>query len=115
MKKSIKAALLSALVFPGAGHIYLKKYKSSVILIGASLFGLYYIISNVVEKSLQIVEKIQSGVVPLNATTVSELLSKQTSGAEAQLLDVATVVIIVCWLVGIIDSYRVGGAQGKNE
>ena len=45
MKKSTKAALLSAFVLPGAGHIFLKKYIPGVALVGASLGGIYYLTS----------------------------------------------------------------------
>lgn len=115
MKKSTKAVLLSAFVCPGVGHIYLKKYIPGVALVGASLVGIYYLISKTVERSLQIVKKIQSGNVQLDVTTITELVSKQSTGTEAQLLNIATVVIIICWLIGIIDSYRVGCVQYKKE
>jgi hypothetical protein len=32
MNKSTKAALLSTFVFPGAGHLYLKKYIPAAVL-----------------------------------------------------------------------------------
>jgi hypothetical protein len=32
MNKPLKAALLSALVFPGSGHLYLKKYVCVTVL-----------------------------------------------------------------------------------
>lgn len=110
----MKAALLSAFVFPGVGHIYLKRYIPGVALVGVSLAGIYYSISKTVERSLQIVEKIQSGDVPLDVMAITELVSKQPTGTEAQLLDIATTVILICWLIGIIDSYRVGRGQDKQ-
>ena len=79
----MKAALLSAFVFPGVGHLYLKKYIHGVILIGVSLVGSYYVISKTVERALKIVEKIQSGAVQLDVTAVTELVSKQSTGLEA--------------------------------
>ncbi|MDD3814100.1 MAG: hypothetical protein PHZ02_05590 [Desulfocapsaceae bacterium] len=114
MKKSMKAALLSALVFPGLGHIYLKRYLPGVALVGASSAGIYYLTSKTVERALQIVDKVQSGDVPLDVTTISELVSKQSTGTEAQLLNIATTVICICWIIGIVDSYRIGRGQDKN-
>lgn len=115
MKKSTKAALLSAFVFPGVGHIFLKKTIPGIFLVGASLVATYYLISKTIENALQIFEKIQSGDVQLDVIAITELASKQLSGAESQLLDVATVAIIICWLIGIIDSYRVGRVRDKNK
>ncbi|MCX5870761.1 MAG: hypothetical protein NTY00_09050 [Deltaproteobacteria bacterium] len=115
MKKSMKAALLSAFVFPGVGHIYLKRYMPGVVLVGASLAGCYYVISKTVERALQIVGKIQSSDVQLDVTAITELVSKQSTGTEAQLINIATTVIFICWIIGIIDSYRVGRGQDKNN
>ncbi|MBU0664236.1 MAG: hypothetical protein KJ990_06790 [Proteobacteria bacterium] len=111
----MKAALLSAFVFPGAGHIYLKRYLHGIFLSGASLVGSYYLLSKTVERSLQIVEKIQSGNVQMDVTAITELVSKQANGAEALLLNIATAVIIICWIIDIIDSYRAGRAQENTN
>ena len=115
MKKSTNAALLSAFVFPGAGHIYLKKYIPGVILIGASLTGISYIIIKTVERALKIVEKIQNGDVPLDVTVITELVTKQSTGTESQLLNIAAAALIIFWIIGIIDSYRVGRVRDTNK
>jgi len=115
MKKSTKAALLSAFVFPGVGHIYLKKYIPGVVLVGASLAGIYYLISKTVENALQIVEQMQSGAVQANVAAITELVAKQSTGTDSQLLNIAAVTIIVLWIIGVIDSYRVGRARDASN
>jgi len=115
MKKSIKASLISAFVFPGAGHIYLKKYFPGLLLVGVSSLGIYYLILNMVEKALQIVEKIQLGHVQADATAINQLLSNQSTGSESALLSIATIAIAICWIIGILDSYRIGSGQDKNQ
>jgi hypothetical protein len=111
MNKSTKAALLSAFVFPGAGHLYLKKYIPAAVLAGSTLVGVYYLVAKSVEIAAKIAEKIQSGEAQLDATTITELVSKQTTGTESLLINIATIAILVCWVIGIIDSYRVGRAD----
>ncbi len=113
MNKSTKAALLSAFVFPGVGHIYLKKYMAGVLLAGISFTAIYYMISNAVEMAFEISEKIQSGDVQLDLETITALVSQQSSGADVQLLNIATTAFIICWLIGIIDSFRLGVVQEK--
>ena len=95
MKKSKKAALLSAFVFPGAGHIYLKMYIPGISLVGTSLVAVYYLITKSVESALQTVEKIQSGDVQLDATAITELELQQSSCTESHLIDIATLEIII--------------------
>jgi len=114
MKKVTKAVLFSVFVFPGVGHIFLKRYKTGVVLASIAFSGLWYVVSNAVERAVQITEKIQSGELQMDTETITELISKQSAGTETQLIDLATMAIIICWLVGIIDSYRVGRNQDKT-
>ncbi len=113
MKKHTKAALLSTFIFPGVGHFLLKKHIQGALLAGTAFVALYFLIAKTVEKTLLVVEKIQSGEAPLDAATITELVSNQTTGTETQLLRLATAALIISWLIGIVDSYRVGRAQGK--
>jgi len=115
MTKSNKAVLLSALVFPGAGHFFLKKRISGAVLAAASLAALYLIVTDMVERAQQITEKILSGEVAPDVAAITELLSRQPNGNESQLLDIAWPVLIICWLTGIVDSYRCGRVQDKSE
>ena len=48
MTKPIKAALLSALVFPGFGHLWLKKIASGITLMLSFSVALYFFIINIV-------------------------------------------------------------------
>jgi hypothetical protein len=113
MNKPIKAALLSALVFPGVGHFYLKKHMAGTILAGASIVVLCFVTFKIVARALQITEIITRGDVDLDITSITELMSKQPTGTGAQFFSFASAVLIILWLIGIVDSYRVGRAQGK--
>ncbi len=115
MRKSNKAALLSALVFPGAGPLYLKKHITGAVLVCAALAALYLIVADILEKALVIVEKIERGEVSPDVAVIAELLSRQPVGNESQLLDAALPVLVICWIIGIADSYRCGRALDKNE
>jgi len=114
MKKSTKAALLSAFVFPGAGHYFLKKHIPGIVLSGTAFAALYVVIANVVEMAQQIAVKLQSGEIRMDIAEIADLVSRQPMGAEAQSTDIATAVLIIAWLGGIADSYRVGHMQDKG-
>ena len=111
MKKSTKAALLSAFVFPGIGHVYLKRYISGALLAGTAFITLYFVIAAAVERALQIVDKIQSGEIQADIAVITELVAKQVMGTDAQQINITTAVLIITWLIGIVDSYRVGRLQ----
>jgi hypothetical protein len=115
VKKSTKAALLSAFVFPGVGHIYLKKYMPGALLAGASFAAITYLMSAAVERVLQISDKIQTGDVQLDVDAIAELVSVQSSGADTLLINIATAAFIICWLAGIVDSCRVDCTPEKKQ
>ena len=115
MNKSTKAVLLSALVLPGAGHIFLKKYIMAFVLVGVSICGVYYIMSIALSKATEIMHKIQLGEVQPDLISIMELVSKQSSITDAQSVNIATTSILVCWVIGIVDSYRVGRLQEKSN
>ena len=82
---------------------------------GTSFVAIYYLVSKTVEKAFQITEKIQSGDIQLDIAAITELVSEQSTGTETQLINIATATFIICWLIGIIDSYRLGRVWEKTE
>ena len=115
MKISTKVALLSAFVFPGVGHIYLKKYMAGVLIAGISFTAIFYLTTNAVERAFEISEIIQSGDGKLDIEAITELVSQQSSGTDVQLLNIATTALVICWLIGIVDSYRSARVREKND
>jgi len=115
VKTSTKATLLSAFVFPGIGHLYLKRYTAGTLLAGTSFAAIYYWMTKAVEMASEITQKIESGDVPLDAGAITELVTQQSSGADAQMLNIATIALGICWLIGIVDAYRAGRAREKSD
>ena len=100
--------LLSACVFPGSGHLYLKRFKIGVVLAGAAFVSLYVLVSKTVERALAISERIQRGEIPPDFTAISDYVSAQSAGGETLSINLATYVFIIVWLVGVIHSHRIG-------
>ncbi|MFT5500213.1 MAG: TM2 domain-containing membrane protein YozV [Woeseiaceae bacterium] len=113
MKRSSKAALLSGLIFPGIGHIVLKQYLRGTALMLFALVALSVIVTRIYQRALTIVDGINSGNVPVDAGAIAEMVSNSTSGTESFIENIAVIALGACWLIGIIDSYRVGVAQEK--
>ena len=113
MKRSSKAALLSGLVFPGIGHIVLKQYLRGSALVLSALVAFSIVVTRVFQRALTIVDRISSGEIPVETGAIAEMVSNSTSGADSFIENMAVIVLGVCWLIGIIDSYRLGVAQEK--
>ena len=113
MMRSSKAALLSGLVFPGIGHIVLKLYLRGSVLMLFALVALSVIVTRIYQRALTIVDRIYSGDIPVDTGAIAEIVSNSTSGADSLIENIAVIVLVACWLIGIIDSYRLGVAQEK--
>jgi hypothetical protein len=111
MKKPIKAALLSAFVYPGAGHFLLKKYYHTAVFAFTFSVPLYFIVSEIFAKAEQVVEQIKNGEIPLDITAISESLSSAMSGDATQELNTKVYILVIIWLISIIDSYRIGRTE----
>ena len=48
-----------------------------------------------------------------NPGAIAKMVSNSTSGADSFIENIAVIVLVACWLIGIIDSYRLGVAQEK--
>jgi len=107
MKKPLKAALFSALIFPGAGQLLLKKYISACYFAAFAGVGLYLLFSNLMTKAQDILDKVQSGEVSADLATITELVHQQSATATES-LSPALIILLVAWLVSIVEAYRIG-------
>ena len=108
MKKSIKAALLSALIYPGAGHFFLKKYVTCSALMSVFSVPLFLVISETVNKANEIVEQIINAKVPLDTVVINDAISTLIYGTETQELSMKFYLMLIVWVISILDSYRLG-------
>ena len=115
MKKSSKAALLSGLIFPGIGHIFLKEYLRGSALVVLSLAALSVVVTIAYQHALLIVDRIISGDVSVEAGAIAQAVSNSTTAADSLVENAAVIVLVACWLTGTIDSYRLGAVQEKSD
>ena len=74
MMRSTKVALLSGLVFPGIGHMVLKQYLRGSVLMLSALIAFSVIVTRVFQRALTIVDRINSGDIPVETGAIAELV-----------------------------------------
>ena len=109
MNRSTKAVLLSALVFPGAGHIFLRKKLSAMLLIVVTLAAVYLLMTSVIQQANVIAEQILSGELQADLGSISNLVATPKDGSSK--INLATLALGIAWVVGIFDAWRVGRSQ----
>ncbi len=108
MKHSYKAALFSALIYPGSGHLLLKHYPMGILFAGTASACLIALVARAFDIAQTISDKLLSGEIPLDATRLSEAISNQSAAAGSTLTSIATWLLVACWIISSADAFRLG-------
>jgi hypothetical protein len=121
LTKATKAALYSALIFPGAGLLWLKHYKRAAIFITPTLLALWYLCSTLYKSIapvyMQMLSDAQDGTLVIDPTNLSALYIKlhqeiyQAIAIHHEQLNLAKIILVAAWLCSIISSYFMGKKQ----
>ncbi|MEJ2574560.1 MAG: hypothetical protein P8164_13405 [Gammaproteobacteria bacterium] len=114
MKRSIKAALISGLAFPGLGHIFLKKYLVGAVLLFAAGASVYSVSVTAIDTALSVAREIEAGEVSINEDAIGRLIEQKSQGS-AKATNLSLVVLMLSWGIGVVDSYRVGKAKERTK
>ncbi|MBC8549815.1 MAG: hypothetical protein H8D23_09190 [Candidatus Brocadiales bacterium] len=108
MRTSLKGALLSGLVFPGYGQFVMKHYIRGIVLMLTCLTGLVVIGVKVRQQIFIVLEKIEyvDGAIDMSEIINAVNLAGTTSGDV--IYRFASLLLLFCWIIGIIDAYRIG-------
>jgi hypothetical protein len=107
VKSAVKAALLSGIVFPGLGQLYLKRYKRGLAILIAVLLCLGIIIGTVVASALESLKAIERGGGIADMETVSNL-ARIDSVHSAIDINFILLFVLCCWVFSVVDAYRIG-------
>jgi len=108
MKTSTKAVLLSGLVYPGIGQLVYHAYRRAVVLILLFSIAAYLYIEEVMSKYQPLVDKVKSGEIALDAQALTQEIAKNPIILDPLLVSSLTYTLLICWVVGIVDAYRIG-------
>jgi len=108
MNQSVKAALLSGLIFPGVGQLSLGYKKRGWLFIGASLVFLYFIISEIIQEAYSVIAEMQKNGAVIDVEKISNATSGMVSFSNNAFLNVLLLLLIAGWVISIIDAYRLG-------
>jgi len=108
MKYSLKGTLLSGLVFPGLGQIVLKQYKRGIVLMLTVSTSLIVIAIKAAQYAFTVLDKIEleGGVIDLK--TITDAAAQASSTSDSLVFNLGLLLIVVCWIFGIVDAYRIG-------
>jgi cell division septal protein FtsQ len=114
MSRALKAALLSGLVFPGVGQIYLRKRALGFLLVFLVLLGFVLIVGMATAGALKSIEQIQAR----GEAVTSDAIMKVAEIHAAAMIGYYRIIILMmlaCWVYAIIDAYRTGKRSANTQ
>ena len=108
MKLSYKAALFSALLYPGSGHLLLKHYPMGILLAGTATGCLGVLLARTLAIAGTISDRILSGEIPLDILRIISEIATLTAASGSTTATIATWLLVVSWLAGTADAFRLG-------
>jgi len=115
MNNSLKGALLSGLIFPGLGQVVLKAYKRGAVIMLTVLVSLSVIVVKAVQHVLAILEKIESAGGAISMSTISNAATQASTTSGSLTVNLLLLLVILCWIIGVVDAYRIGKKKDIQE
>jgi hypothetical protein len=108
MKASTKAALISALVFPGLGHLVLQPRRATrgLLFLLPTAAAAFYLLRTVLQLASRVLDEINSGALPFDPIAITERI--HAAGVDNTATQLASLVCVVCWVGAIIDALWLG-------
>lgn len=108
MKATTKAVLISALIFPGLGHLALRpsRGRRALLFIVPTLAAAVYLLRSVLVLASQLVEEIETGRLGFDPIAIVERI--HASGIDNTATNLASLVCILCWVGAIVDVLWLG-------
>ena len=105
--------MLSGLVFPGLGQIFLKHYKRAAVIILTVFGSLALVIVKATQLALAILEKVESEGRFIDMESITEATSQ--AAVSILTINLGFLLIILCWIIGTVDAYRIGKKKDKED
>ncbi len=102
MNRAAAAALLSALVFPGAGHFYLRRARRAWLFLVPALVAAVIWFGRVATQVSTVLDQVMSGAVAPDPVAIAARVEAQ--GGNSPLVELAAIVFVVMWVGSIIDT-----------
>ncbi len=114
MKRSLKAALLSGLVFPGAGQIYLGRRSRGWLFVLSVLAVFAYVVIHMTVRAYRAISAAAARGEAIDTAAIQKAVAASSDTAASA----GFVLLILLWLAAIVDAWSAGGrtrAQGTDE
>lgn len=108
MDKAKKAALFNALLLPGWGHVYLKRYARALVFLVPVLTVSLLLAWMVIETGSAIIKAAPLQKGSIQVSKVIQITIDALNKTDFSYILLIVGFIVVFWILSIIDAYQIG-------
>lgn len=108
MDKGKKAALYSALLFPGWGQFYLKHYKRGLVFFLPVLMGTIALVWAVVRTGYAIIQAAPFKKGTVQAADILRVSADALKAVDLSYFLLMLLLVAALWILSIVDAYQLG-------
>ncbi|MFL6675755.1 MAG: DUF6677 family protein [Massilia sp.] len=112
MRRPVIASLLSAFVFPGAGHLYLRRPLRACVFLLPSLVAATWYFGDMLARASSLADQVMAGTVAPDPAALAARLEAQGGSPLAALCGM---LLLALWLAAIVDSFMVARAAERGR
>jgi TM2 domain-containing membrane protein YozV len=113
MKKSLKGALLSGLVFPGLGQLWLKRYLLGMALVIATCGAAAVVVARAAHEAVRLIEKAESAGATVDIVAIVNSAGTLSSAPADAGTTAAMLLMVGCWILSMVDAYIAGSREDR--
>lgn len=108
MDKATKAALFSALLFPGWGQFYLKQFLRGLFFIVPVLVGSLLLAWSIIQASISIIKAAPFKKGTVQVDQVFQVTINALKTINISFFLIVLLLIVLLWILSVIDAYQLG-------
>lgn len=103
MKAPTAPALISALIFPGLGHLALRPRRTArgMLFLLPAAAAVLYLMTTVLQLANQLADELNSGKLAFDPLAILERV--HASGVDNPATNIASAVVLICWVSAVVD------------
>lgn len=103
MKASTAPALISALLFPGLGHLALRPRRAArgMLFLAPAAVAVLYLLGTVLQLARQLTDELSSGKLAFDPFAILERV--HAAGIDNPATNLASAVVLLCWVGAVAD------------
>lgn len=115
MKHALKGLIYSSLVYPGLGHVVLKRALRGLPFLFAATTGLGIIVVRSVRIALQITASYDPMSTPMDINQIITTTEQAMASIHTSSFNIPVMLLLISWFLGMIDAFFIGREMDRKQ